>query len=480
MAEVNPRDLKLISKAEQVRSLYEGAGGDSRAGLEIELSFFDPAKPGLPVMSVAQNKKIRDSGNEEAGKIWIHNEPSSDFLEITSTAGGPDDLQKTLDDANAKIRALTDLAAKEGLKRSYFQQLPDKTSADLLASLVDVPRYQTFFGPPRADMRDIAAYFTVSKSNQVSVSYRNPDHMLENIRRLYFLSPFLFLLTSNESGFDEGKAFTGHAGMRHRASLKDRGLYPPYLFTARSGDEYIDAHIEHVFTNPLWTYYDEEGAMVRIPSGTWTSLRELEQRGLNTATNYFFSQTVLWPDVKIAALKDAQGEVSGHRFEARMFGVGIHQHQSAYLITAGLAFNPDFAEKTDALLREFGFAFENADLRQHLEAAYKNARENKNRVFEIPYGTGNMKDFAKKFADLLEGAYAGSGFEEALGPVLAIARSGCTDAKINRLLFDTLDKAAAFQRDADPAIFENPNRAAFQIFEKELREAGHACKKSAA
>jgi hypothetical protein len=328
---------------------------------------------------------------------------------------------------------------------------------------VNVDRYQAFFAPPRADMMDIATYFFVCKSDQVSVSYRDPDHMLKNVRHLYFLAPFLFLLTDNSSGFDQGKAFSGHAGMRHRASLKDRGVYPPYLFTAKTGADYLRAHIDHVMNNPLFVYYKQTGEMVRLPSGTWTSFNKLRGEGLNTATNYFFAQSVLWPDVKIAALKNAAGEVTNHRYEARMFGVGIHQHQTALLITAGLAFNQDFANKVDALLKSFGFCVSDPErCRDILASAYKNAREHGGKFFEIAYGTGNMQDFAKKFADLLEEAYVGN-FKDELAPALLICRTGCTDGKVNRRLFPTLEKAMDFQKSYDPAYFTNPNLCAQMV-----------------
>ena len=376
-------------------------------------------------------------------------------------------------DINEKIKILSTKAAELGLKRSYSQELPDRTGKELLEHIVGSERYQIMYWPYRADMTDIVVYFAVCKSNQVSVSYKDPDHLLRNARRLYFLAPFLFMLTDNTSGFDQGRAFSGHAGMMHRASLKERGGISSYVFTARNGEDFIRKHIDAVMNNKLFMYYDEHGKLTRVPSGTWESFNALRARGLNTASNYFLAQSVLWPDVKIAALKDADGNVNGHRYEARMFGVGIHQHQTALLITSELAFNESFAADVDALLAEYGF--DTMDLRstqKTLENSYRAAREHNGKFFDIAYGTGSMAAFAKSFADLIERAFAGKGFDEELDPFLSICRSGCTDGKVNRILFPTFEETMRHQKNFNPALFDNPNACAHMVFEKELRGQG--------
>ncbi len=469
MSEVNASDLRAIESRDDVLHAYTGAGKESKTGVEVELGFFDPKSPTLATMSVCQNKVVKNSTNAACGGDFVRNEPTSEMLEIGSIAGGPNELKSIMDDTQSKIDCLTQKAADIGLKRSYFQHLPDKTAQDLLNNLMDVDRYQAFFGPPRDDMRGVAAYFSVCKSNQISVSYRDHAHMLENVRRLYILAPFLFMITDNAAAFNEGKSFTGNAGMHHRAALGDRGGVPSYVYTAKSGEDYIHSHIDHVMNNPLFVYYDNEGNLIRLPSGTWTSFNELRKQGLNTTTNYYFSQSVLWPDVKIAALKNEKDEVVNHRYEARMFGVGMHQHQTALLIMAALAFDSGFAESIDELLGRYGFNVSNPkSLKTPLENAYNAARKHDGKFLDIAYGHGKMIDFARDFADLIENVSLMSGLEEELAPLLTICRTGCTDSKVNALLFDTLDKAKDFQRNYDSAIFKNPNQSAHMVFEKEI------------
>ncbi|MCK6419214.1 MAG: hypothetical protein L6Q57_09885 [Alphaproteobacteria bacterium] len=465
MSDVNAHDNRLINGLEDVWFLYQGGGPTAmQAGAEIEMAFFDPAT-GAP-MNVAQNKAIKKSAEQSLGGDWVRNEPTADTLEAIGEPAPFANIQPIMDQLDARIAALSGEAKKHGLRRSYFQDLPDQTAADLFKNLMDIERYQAFFGPPRADMVGIAVYFAVCKSNQVSISYRDPDHMLANVRRLYALAPFLFMLTDNSSGFDQGKPLLGHHGMHHRAALGTRGGVMPYVFTAQTGEEYLRAHIQNVMNNPLYVYYDGQGVLQRLPSGTWSSMEELKKQGLNTVANYFLAQSVLWPDVKIAALRNENNDVVGHRYEARMFGVGMHQHHTALLITAALAFEENFAHKVDALLRRFGLL--GASAAEELTRAYNAARNHAGQFFDISYGSGSMADFACAFADLLEGVYSGTGHERAIQPALTILRTGWTDARVSRALFPTLQDALAQQKSYDPAIFANTAQCAYDLYASRL------------
>ena len=469
MSEVNAEDLRKIESLDDVIDTYHGAGNAMKTGIEVELAFFDPETLDLAPMTVPQNKTVKSAANAEYGSDFARNEPTAEMLEVGSIAGNSTQIKDIMADTQAKVLALTAKAAEKGLKRSYFQHLPNKTADDLLKNLMDVDRYQAFFGPPRGDILGIAHYFCVCKSNQVSISYTDHDHMLTNVRRLYTLAPFLFMALDNNPPYDQNRAFTDHAGMSHRTSLEGRGGIPPYVFTAHSGEEYIRDHIEHVMNNPIFVYYDEEGKLIRLPDGQWESFNHLKERGLNTATNYYFSESILWPDVKIAALKNDQGEVNGHRYEARMLGVGLHQNQTSLLIVAALAFDNDFANKVDAILAKFGLTQTNgAALKAAVQNAYKAAQTHGGKFMDVAYGNGSMAAFAKEFASLLENSSFISEHSQEIDPFLTICRTGFTDSKVNAILFDTMDKAIEFQRDYDTKIFENPNQCAYDLFGKQL------------
>lgn len=478
MSEVNPRDLTQIKTKDDIADLYMGTGSSDTvmSGIEVELAFFDPSN--MKPMSIPQNKVLKNAALAALPGDWVNNEPSSDFLEVNSIPGGALELKDVLDDTQNKIHVLSEKARGLGLKRSFFQDLPHVKASELLDTIVDIDRYQAFFVPYRADLEGFARYFTVSKSNQVSISYSDPDHMLENVRRLYYLAPFLFMLTDNSSAFAEGEPFAGQQGMYYRSLLlQGHGGVPPYVYTASTGEEYIANHIEHVMNNPLFVYYNEQGELLKIHEpGEWTNFLELKEKGLNIASNYYLAQSMLWPDVKLAALKDEDGDVTGHRYEARMFGVGIHQHQTAYLITCALAFNDDFAAKIDELLGEYGFHMQAPTTsHQMLQSAYQCAINHNGKFFDIQYGMGTMADFAKSFADLLEVAYNGKGFDDEISPILDICRSGCTDGKVNRLLFPTLRNIETHQKSFADCLFDNPCRSAKSVFKSELETQGVIC-----
>ncbi len=471
MSEVRADDLTEINGADDVFDLYQGVGRDhAKSGIEVELAFFDPNDPDLSAMSLCQNKVLKNATAAVLpSQDFVHNEPTSELLEVASIAAPYAGAQGVLDDINQKIKILSDKAEGIGLKRSYFQELPDKTADDLLSRIVDVERYKVMYAPYRADMRKCVQYFAVCKSNQVSVSPYDMDHMLANVRRLYALAPFLFLLTDNSSAFSEGKPHAGHIGMslRYEGLTEGRGGVPPYVFSAKNGAEFVRAHIDHVMNNPLFMYYDREGALTKVPTGDWgVTFNMLKERGLNIASNYYLAQSIMWPDVKIATLKDEGGAVTGHRYEARMFGVGMHQHQSAFIITNALAFDDGFAASVDELLVRYGL--DNYDA---VIEAYSSAREHNGAFFDVAYGNGLMREFAREFVDLIEISADEAGMLDEAQAMIHICRTGCTDGKVNRLLFPTLNDVKAFQRKYDRAIFEPPNQCAAMVFERDIDRA---------
>ena len=475
MSEVNAADLTKINSADDIFDLYAGSGDQAKAGIEVEIPFINAGSDDLAVMSLDQNNDLRNNAlNVLSDGFWVHNEPTSEVLEVTSKAETFANAKAVLDDTNKKIGILSEKAAELGLKRSYFQELPERTADDLLSRIVELDRYKGMYVPYRDDMKKCVQYFAVCKSNQISVSPYNMDHMLENVRRLYILAPFLFLLTDNSAGYSESQPFSGHAGMhlRHEGLLEGRGGVLPYVFTAGSGEELIANHIDHVFNNPLFMYYDCEGNLVRVPSGDWSvTFNTLKEQGRNIASNYYLSQSILWPDVKIAALRNDEegGTVYGHRFEARMFGVGVHQHQTAFIVTSALAFHAGFASAVDELLERYGFSDSNLQETYALVLqAYKNARHHNGQFFDIGYGTGQMADFAKEFSDLVDGVADEIGLREQVQPLLGICRTGCTDAKVNRSLFPTLQDVLDHQRNYDSSVYADPNKCARDIYAKEI------------
>ena len=70
MSEVNANDRRVIESESDVFGLYLGSGIDMKAGLETEISFFDPAT--LKPMSLAQNKLLRNAAQARHPGVWVH------------------------------------------------------------------------------------------------------------------------------------------------------------------------------------------------------------------------------------------------------------------------------------------------------------------------------------------------------------------------------------------------------------------------
>jgi len=156
-----------------------------------------------------------------------------------------------------------------------------------------------------------------------------------------------------------------------------------------------------------------------------------------------------------------------------MFGVGIHQHNTAGLITGALAFQGTFGDKIDELLIRYGFDFDGKeeDTRLYIRNSYDAARAHNNKFFDIAFGNGNMSDFAKDFADILEESLAGKGFEAELAPILNICRNGMTDTKVNRLLFPALTDIQNHQSNFNADIFTNTAQSNAMLFADKLKTA---------
>ena len=140
MSDVNSKDLTRINEASDVYHLYKGQGDKAKSGIEIELAFYAPETLDLDVMTKSQNEALkscaRDALPDEGD--WVHNEPTSELLEIVGKPFDFAHMQDALEDINTKLGILSRQAEALGLKRSYFQELPERSANDLLTRIMDV------------------------------------------------------------------------------------------------------------------------------------------------------------------------------------------------------------------------------------------------------------------------------------------------------------------------------------------------------
>lgn len=483
MSDTNKNNGKrLDADAIEARvSLYRGVGtGNGRLGSEIELAFFNPVSPDLAFMTREQNKAVRDAA-ENIYRLATSVEATSETLEVATDAFTFTNVGRVIEDASCRIRKLTAAAGHCGLKRSWTEYLPQSSFSDLKKQVMDRPRSTAFIEAfHRHGAAGIANYFTASKATQVSVSHEDPEHLLRNVRRLYFLAPYLFLLTENSCRFTENdpKAVPFHPGMHYRAQLGQRGFIADYIFSAQTGEELIRAHLNEVVSTPMFTWIGQDGEFVQAAPGGLKSFRDLAGEGLNTQANFELAESMLWHDVKIAGLRDADNNVQGYRYEARMFGVGAHQHATAPLIVGALAFDDDFASKTDALLLEHGFDVARPwRSRDILLSAYKNALTRGGDFMNIDYGLRPMIDFSRRFGALLSDCYAGRGLDVHLRPLLHIAETGRTDGRVNAETFYALKDVKNFQRHYRSFVLDQPAVCADMLIRGEMNAIAAAMKR---
>ena len=88
MSEVRADDLTEINGVDDVFALYGGVGDQAKAGIEVELSFVNPDSTDLDVMGLDQNRTLKKNALDALSDgDWVHNEPTSELLEIVSRAG---------------------------------------------------------------------------------------------------------------------------------------------------------------------------------------------------------------------------------------------------------------------------------------------------------------------------------------------------------------------------------------------------------
>ncbi len=428
----------------------------SRIGMEIEHNFYKNSDQS-PI-----DQKTNVAILEAAGRqgVPVHQEPSAVTMEILSDPFAPDNAQSLIDQMERRFTTLVKTARDEGAALSPFAHLPHIKPGD--HPLIDNQRYRAFWVPPRTDMVD-AAHSFLDPSIQVSVSYDNCDQLLNIVRMSIALEPFLTLTTDASVGFFEGQSIDYCPRMAILNRRGRNGGIPEFYYTAKSGEELIEAHINYILHNKhVFVCYNHDGDLVKLPAGEWPSFLELEKLGYGPCNflNYRQAQSENWRrTTNIAELRDDSGNIYGHRAEiSSLFCTGPqHQRVSAVLLTWLMAYSGDFYSKTGELLKDFGIDLEAMDeCREQLDANYNNCYKHKNRYHDLSFGNKTLKDFALPFADIVEESLNGSGIEDHAKPLLHILREGRPDWLVNRECFTTLEDVKNHMREFPERVQAHP------------------------
>jgi hypothetical protein len=457
-------DTRTIHGRDDIIDAYEGAcfkkasGEQSKIGIEIEFSLFDKKKNARP-LTKEQNSALFEEGTQRG--ISMRNEPSASCLEIAGNPYTPNLVRKMTQDMSNDIANFHALAAEQEIGISPFGHLPHMPLSE--HEIIESERYQTFFSPPREDMKDVYRFFATCLNIQSSVSYCNSDHLLKIIRYAVALEPILFLSTDSSCGFNESKPITHIHNIAGKDKLGINSGIPDFYYTAKTGEELIKNHIDFTLSHPhIFAYFNHDNKLTRLPKGEWVSFNELESRGLGpqNLTNYLQAQSESWRRAcNVATITDSEtGALTGHRVEIAAFQTGLmHQRATSTLLTFLIAFDEMFHVKLSTLLKEHGIDLSNlASCKDLLENNFKHACYHNNTFHSLPYGTKSLKDFALPFADIIEECASNHNLSALAGPITHILRSGRPDWLVYREKLSTLDDTVGYLAHFDEHLTEAP------------------------
>lgn len=453
-----------VRNKEDVIALYEGmntnpnfADNISRIGMEVEYNLYK-AKTLAPL---TEEESALFIGRGERKALGIHNEPSATTLEILSDAHEPENFSDLIDQIDQRFKDFWALGCENLEYPSPFGYLPHIKPEEHHQTKNE--RYVAFWVPPRPDL--VEAYHSfVDPSIQVSISYRDYDHLLKIIRLAVVLEPFLILTTEADGGFYEGGAVNGSPRTRILKRRGRNGGVPEFYLRAKTGAELIDSHIDFTLNNEhVFVCFNHDGKLVELPDYEWSSFLNLEKNGYGPCDllNYRQAQSESWRrTANIAELRDDEGTLFGHRVEiSSLFCTGLqHQRHTAAVLSCLIAYCSGFYREIDRTLRdEFGIDMDDLYASKDLLTQnFENVYAHNGRYFDLPFGTKTVKDFAERFITIADGCLQAWGLKSYAKPLMHILKTGRPDWLVHRELFETLDQQKAYMSALPELVKEEP------------------------
>ena len=451
-----------VHSKQDVIALYNGTRTNpnlpektSQIGMEVEQNFYTLET--LHPLTKEQSLDIVSEGGRQA--IGINNEPTATTLEVLTDPHPKANFHDLIAQINRRFLELWDLGLENGALPTPFGYLPHITPEQ--HHFIDNERFKAMWLSGRSDVIEARSSF-LDSSIQVSVSYRDFDHLLKIMRLSVALEPFLTLTTECDAGFFEGRAMKGSP---RTVILKRRGLnggVPDFYYNVKSGEELIDAHIDFSMNNPhVFLCFDNGGVLRALPQGVWTSFSTLEEKGYGRQTllNYRQAQSESWRrTINLAEIRDDEGTLFGHRAEiSSLFCTGLqHQRATAAILSFHLAYCGHFYDSIETLLKDFGIDLQNLETAKTiLDQNFEHVHNHGGRYFDLPFGTRTIKDFAISFSEIVGECFKGSGLDQFSAPLMHILETGRPDWLVNRELFKNLEQQKAYMKALPGLVQEN-------------------------
>lgn len=254
----------------------------------------------------------------------------------------------------------------------------------------------------------------LATSTQINLSYANDEDAYEIMTLGNLLSPILYAVFSNTTGFIEGQEARSVPRARwwlEHNKFAPRGGIPELILDAMFSDDpkdMITNWIEYVRDVPMVFFFDENGDPKFDTSPTFN---ELANRGLGTAANFSLAESLVWPDVKL---------IGGQRIELRACDTGIWQPAGLSVFAASIFGTRETRRKCLS------------DIFNQTGIDRAGLIESRNKVdsmgMNAPYGKGTIRDVLPILLPYVE-AYA-KNLEEASAtwkPLLTVLKTGVSD-----------------------------------------------------
>ncbi|HYD19110.1 MAG TPA: glutamate-cysteine ligase family protein [Patescibacteria group bacterium] len=464
MTDVKKDKHTLIHTEAEARRLYTPppAGFHGMVGLEVEMPLYRPgaAKPEIPppAAMAAMHKLLKEAGYD------AQLEPAG-VLEYASPPVKVEDAAKLVAQAREDIAAFEKVIGDHGYARAPFAIMPTTTPQDALDNKVSRERLEAALAvlnevyPP-----GLSNVPLLTTGVQTSFSPKSDAELFRMAYRGYALTPLIVAAMNSSSGYaanDDVRRDDVHLRTKYYEDYGTAGGISAAFLKAANPEQFIRNHIHEVFDNPMFFAYCEDGSLMRSTKDNVLTFRKLVDMGMNTLTNYELAETFLYNDIKIANVRDAEGQVVGKRVEIRAADSGLHQPASTLLLTAALIPDGATAAKFDRLLKDYGFTGNPVADAGLLKAARKSAVEHNGRFMDVAFGTGRLRDFAADVAGLVVSHYERDrGVQAEVSKLAEVLLSGNSDAKLNVAKYPTLvDVTRELQATTVKLLLKSPGLA---------------------
>ncbi len=343
------KDLNDLVLPADIRRDYQ-ISQNPAMGSEVEHVVTTPQSN---LIDVAAHDRLKDA--LAAAGVSVTDEPLASIFEVKTGA------HRGAETMIAEMRKLHETFAAcvrdEGYQPAQTGYLGHMTLKDAMDHRIPSERADGLLEHFIQNGRDICARQPLmTTSVHLSVSYADMDHLYDMSKILMVLTPSLTALCENTGGVFDGQPVAFNPTAKIRLSQEDgRGGLSPVITAATSPDDLMQRQADHIFTTPMMMHLDEHGAMrITDQDGKHPTMRDLQDRGLNTQSNALLSESMQYHMLKITSLRDSFGRMNGKRLEIRMADNGPFQHDFMALVGEAVGLNPAFRADLTQKLQQSG------------------------------------------------------------------------------------------------------------------------------